>query len=757
MTCSNADGDRSRALMRGGWIRLWRRVRRPVVRQQDQSDCGPAALLSVLRYWGGDASLAHVRGLAGTDVRGTTLLALAHAARRLGLDARGAKGEYRDLRRERMPCIAHVRSDEGRPHYLVLFAVRERSVLVGDPASGTAKLSRECFEHRWRSRTVLLITPSDRITRAPPPHWLRWIASYFEQERSWLIQSLFLGASATALGLATAVFIQLLIDRFIPERDTAMICATGTIIFTLLFVRAGAGYLRQRFLVEMNERVSVHVNEDFLAHLFRLPLRFFDSRRTGDVTSRIADGVRIQRAFLEIVGTGVVDGLVVAGSLLFLVLIAPPLAPLGFAAIPLYGILLLKAARKLEERHRSVMQSYADAESGYIESLEGIEAILASNASEPFADWNASLYRTFQRRRRRLGLTDAGVRLISELAGGAAVLISLVWGASVVVADELQLGQLVAGYSLLAGMLPSVDRLVRTNVVFQEASVAASRLQDLLLATPEPRGGTVRFRLSRALELRGAAFEWPSGQPLLREIDLAIRPGQLSGLWGPNGAGKSTIARILNRSYPLSRGQLLLDGASAERISVAEYRRCVALLPGKVKVFGGTLADNVLLGRAVQADERAALPDSFDGPGFHERFPEGWSTRIGEGGRTISDGEAHLVGLLRALVTRPRVLLVDEGIRATDVETSELMLGILQDYSREHGVLLISHDLRILVRTERLHLLDRGTISVAGSPRQLYEDHQRFRTLCELQLAAPPWMRRDRASGSEDPADVKAH
>ncbi len=726
----------------------WPGLRYPVVRQYEQADCGPAALLSVLRYWGGDASLVHVRALAGTDTRGTTMLALARAARALGMEARGARGTYEDLKLEELPCIAHVIAEDGSPHYLVVYVLDERSVIVGDPAHGITRLAREAFERRWCSRAVLLLSATDQLVRSPPPHWLHWISAYFDRERSWLIQCLFLGASASILGLATAVFIQWLIDRFIPDRDTTMILLTGLILLALLFLRAGAGYLQRRFLVGMNERVSVHVSDDFLAHLFRLPLHFFETRRTGDITSRIADGIRIQKALLEMIGTAVVDGLLVLGSLLFLFVLAPPLGPVALATIPLYGMILLRATRSLERGQRSVMASYAHAESSYIDSLEGIETVLASNASNTFTRLNTSLNRTFQGRKKRLELTEAAIGLFTELAGGMLIMASLIWGSWLVIQDALRLGQLVAGYSLLAGMLPSIHRLVRTNVVFQEASVAATRFQDLLLVPREGAEGSRTFAMTRGLHLRDAGFEWPSGEPLFREVNITISPGRLTGLWGPNGVGKSTLTRILNRSYPLSKGSLLVDRTPAAEIPLEEYRRQVALVPEDVKIFNGTLAHNVLLGRAeTGSPERLRLPDAFDMKTIHARFTRGWRTRIGEGGRRISTGESQLVGLLRALIDQPRILLVDEGLQSADVEISRMILDTLREYAESHAVLIISHDLRVLLRTDYLYLLEGGTIRDHAPPSELFDRDPGFRELCASQLVSPPGLEQDRYHG----------
>ncbi len=256
-------------------IRKLFRRRFPIVRQYDETDCGPAALLSVLKFWGGDAGLVTVRELAQTDVNGSTMLALRQAAESLGFSASGARGQFEDLKATALPCIAHVVLESGVTHYIVVYRIAGDSVLVGDPARGVYTLSREDFLTLWKTRSVLLLNPTENIARSTPPHWVPWILSYFRKEEAWLSQSIFLGLIHTVLGLLTALFVQQLIDRFIPSRTVSTVIVAGVFLLALQGIRAASGYFRQRFLVELNKRVGTRVATDAISHLFRLPTRFF--------------------------------------------------------------------------------------------------------------------------------------------------------------------------------------------------------------------------------------------------------------------------------------------------------------------------------------------------------------------------------------------------------------------------------------------------------------------------------------------------
>jgi ABC-type bacteriocin/lantibiotic exporter with double-glycine peptidase domain len=707
--------------------------RRRPVRQYDQADCGPAALLSVLRYWGGNDSLVHVRELSGTDSRGTTMLTLVRAAEALGLSARGAMGEYEDLMREQMPCIAHVVFDERLLHYVVVYEIDETGVLVGDPAKGRYRLSRDEFLRVWTERAVILLEPTERLRNDAPPHWIRWILAHFHKEEAWLYQSVFLGVVYTLLGLITAFFVQWLIDHFIPERSYSKIIALGVALLVLQLLRAAAGYLRQRFTVELSRRVNLRVNEDFLRHLFRLPSRFFESRKTGDITARLNDSIRIQSALLLVFGGTVIDALVIVGSLSFLFVLAPALAWIALAALPVYAVLLFLLTHRIAAEQRGAMKGYAQVEASYIDSLSGMDEIRGYNAGGAFTALNRFLYEQFQKAVASLGMTQARAAFNAEMTGGALTIGCLVYGAVLVIQEQLLLGQLMAAYSLLMSLIPATNGLVEAHISLQGASVAAQRLMDLLLTQPEANPGTNPFRLSEKLEVRGGEFTWPRGDRLLKGVDLSIRRGSLTGLWGLSGAGKSTLVKILERKYDLTGGAVLLDGVPAEEFDLPEYRRHVGVVPETPKIFNGTIAENILMGRSFDSQEEllARIESTGLNP-FLSRFEAGLNTLVGEEGRQLSSGERQVIGLIRALLDEPSVLLMDEGVSAIDVLTTSLIFAVVEQYARSHAVLLISHDLRSLQSADVIHLLEDGRITESGTPEALLKKAGRFRQLWKI-------------------------
>ena len=698
-----------------GPTRSWMRFlgfapRYPVVRQYDQVDCGPACLLAVLRFHGGDAGLAPVRALSGTDASGTSLLGLYQAAKSLGFDARGATGDYESLRGVDLPCIAHVVA-EGATHYVVVYEAGEHELRVADPARGLVRLTRTAFERIWVQGAVLLLDPGPELHFAPPPHWFPWVLRHCRGAQGWLVQSVFLGLVYTALGLVTAFVVQRLVDDFIPGGHGSRIIAAGGILLGLQLIRAMVGYLRQRFLVGLGRRAATAIAHELIGHLFSLPSRFFDTRKRGDVAARLQDASQVQNAVLQILGSTTIDVLVTVLSLGVVFYFSAEMGWVALLLVPPYALATGMVAARLHHEHHEALGAYGRLQGSYIDTLEGIEAVRRSGATAIFSKATLALFSMFQSKVERLGHTQAASVSKLEAVGGLFITAVLTTGALLVLAGDLAIGAMFAAYSLAAGALPSLQGVSGGLLTLQAGSAAALRLQDVLLTEPEQNPGTNPFRMERELRLDNATFQWSPIEPLLRGTNLALHPGRITGLSGANGSGKSTLIHLLTRRYPLAEGTLTVDGVAAEEIDLHDYRRNVALVPEAVKIFNGTLGANLAM--AAPDLSPAALLERLHELSvgtFLGRFRAGLATEVGEDGRRLSAGERQMIGLIRALLGKPSILIVDEGFNALDPDAFAQALRLVRAHARNGAVLLVSHVQQLISLADERFILEGGAV-----------------------------------------------
>jgi ATP-binding cassette subfamily B protein len=694
-----------------------------LVKQYDKKDCGPAALLTILRYYGGHASLPFMREICQTTQTGTTMFDLVKAAEEIGFKAKGVTANIDHLSDINLPCIAHLILPDGLHHYVIIFSVYSKSIQIGDPAGGIKKVTYEKFNLLWLSRALVLLEPEGALCAHRTPSWYSWLSAFLKKERLWIYQTLFLGIIYTGIGLLTALFIQQLIDHYLPNSDIERILLTALLLAVLFLIRAGAGYLRYRFLVELHKRIGIHLNLRFVAHVFRLPQQFFDKRKKGDIIARLNDSIRIQNAVLQIVGSTLIDGLLVFSSLSYMYLLSEQLTFYTIIVLPVYALVIIIALHKIRKMQLNVMHSFADLESTFIDSLSSIADIISFHSIRSFTGLNQRKCRIFQQNIAGLGELQGQLNFFADITGAIATLFILSAGALLVVENSIQLGQMIAAYALLANVIPATGRLVDISIVWQGAAIASKRLLDILLQKQDKSETGNSFHMKKAVTLKNVSFGWSRINLFLKDISLSIQKGRMTVLFGPSGSGKSTLAHIVLRKYPLASGIISVDTENAACIKLSEYRNRVAMVPQHISVFNGTLLENILIGRNSLPEEQLnQFIDDFNLQLFLNRFKYGIYTLLGEEGRRLSGGEKQVLGLCRALLFYPEVLIVDEGLNAMDLQLYKLSMDIIQKYKQRCAILINTHNRDTLMRADYVYLLGNGTILSKGKPAEI-ADH----------------------------------
>jgi ATP-binding cassette subfamily B protein len=703
------------------FLKLINKTRFPIVKQYNLSDCGAAALLSILRYYGGDTNIVYMRELTKTDKTGTRLIDIVNAAKKLGFKAYGAKGSYDDLIKEKMPCIAHVIKNNNLQHYVVVYKINSKEVLIGDPAQGLQKLKRPDFEKLWKKNTVVLLRPESDLYYKQQESRLKHILKYLSKHNSWVYQSLFLGGLYTLGGLIISVFIRIIIDKLIPRGNTTDLIYTGFFLLGIMTIKSFIGYYRRKFLVILDKKLMININTDFLEHIFHLPKTFFDKIRTGDITARVNDLSIIQRAVILIINTTIIDIIMVIGAIGFMFIFSKILALIILAIVPVYFLILYMNTNKIKMMQYEVMKNHAFVESKYIDCLKGISDILNFSVSNSFIKINEIIFTNYQEQKKKLGLKVANLNLLAEHFNSILSIVLLIVGAINVIAGNLQIGQMMAAFSLFSILMPSIANLVNAHVSLAGAQMAFKRLSDIFLVEKEKNINHKKLDKIKSLAIKNGTFTWAKNEkPLLKNISIKLIKGRITGLFGSNGSGKTTITKILNRIYQLNSGVLYVNGKRANNFDLYNYRKKIGLIPQSIKIFSGTILDNILIGRKVSnIKEVNKFLSEYNLLNLFDNYKNRIFTLIGENNRELSGGEKHIIAFARALFENPDVLIIDEGISGIDLNVRKQLIEIIRQYSEKNAILLISHNLRIMQYTDYLYILKNGEIIKEGVTSKL--------------------------------------
>lgn len=701
-------------------------IKKSFIHQQGQSDCGVACLLSVINYHGGNQTLEYLREISGTSSQGTTILGLHQAAEQIQLNSKPLEAkQVENLRELTEPAILHVVINDNQQHYFIFYGFDKDDLVIGDPAKGIVKYSSSELEVIWKSKALIKLSPSKKFVRVESTRKqkLNWIKQLIEEDTNLLIIALFFGAIISILGLATAIFSQQLIDDFLPNAKSEKVILGLSLLALILFIRTLLDRLRKLVIIRQNKDFNNRLIARFYGALMYLPKLFFDSRKTGELIARMNDTRRIQSTINLITQSLIIDILVIIISTIAVFTYSNLLGAISLFAIPIYLLIVWRYHSRIVMSQKDVMQTYALNESNYIDSIQGIEVIKSYGKEPFFIQHTTSIYNYFQEKMIQLGKLNIGYSFWAEMAG-ILIIIGIYGIASYqVLESQLKIGEMVAILSLSGGIIPAINRSAVFNIQIQEAKIAFDRMFEF--TSLEPESTTEQEDTSIAvtidqLSIEGLSFRFTGRKQVLKDVTLSVSKGQTVALLGESGCGKSTLLQIVQRFYKYESGVIKINGVDWGSLPTNKIREKIGVVPQQVKLFNGSLIENICLDDPTKHIEAVvALCKEYGFEEYFNQFPQGYGTLLGEEGINISGGQRQLVALARALFKKPQVLLLDEATAAMDRNTENYILDLLLRLKKEMAILMVTHRIKTASKSDMIFILEDGRITSSDTPENL--------------------------------------
>lgn len=699
--------------------------------QLDQSDCGVACLLSIIKLYGGHASLEKLREASGTTKEGTTMLGLYQASNSLGFTAEGCEADIQALKDHGQPLILHVLMEEKLQHYVVCYQYNSPvssslsgSFLIGDPAKGLCYLSESELEKIWVSKTCLTLAINDAfVTQENTSQSQRkYFIDLLKEDYKLLAFSVVIGVFVAGLGMAMSLFSQKLIDEILPSHNVKKLITGIILLAVLLIARIGFSVLRSFFLLKQSQDFNNRINTNFYTSLLHLPKAFFDTRKIGELVARLNDTQRIQTVIKTLASNLVIDILTTIISTVFLFMYSWKVAVIALISLPIYFYIIYRSNSKIITAQKEVMQGYALSESNFISSMQGISTIKNHNKQEAFSQVNQTFFSGFQQKLFNLGKINIQLSWQSGLSSVVFLVGILIYASIAVFNKEMKLGELMAVLGIVATLLPSIANLALISIPINEAKIAFTRMYEFASIDKEKQEGIEIANIDR-IELQNLSFRFAGRSPLFSNVNMSIEKGKIVAIVGESGGGKSTISQILQRFYAFENGHIIVNNQyDLAEIQLNQYRNLVGVIPQEIVIFNGNVIANILLG---SIDTPENIIDFITSHGFDvyfEKLPQGLATMLGEEGINLSGGQKQVIALARALYKKPQFLLLDEATAAMDRDTEDFCMTVLQKQKEHCAILFISHRINTLKKyADVIYILENGTISNYGSHEDLLE------------------------------------
>ena len=722
-----------------GFTRPERHIRRfPNMLQVDEMDCGAASLAIICRYFGRKVSIARVRDAVHTAIDGTSLLGIARGAEFIGLTTRTAKVSKSRLDAMPLPAIAHWENN----HWLVVYDVDSEHVRVSDPARGRRRLKRSDFEKKW-SGFAAFFAPTEAFQSAPVTDTrIGWLLEFFKPYRRVMVLALVLALVAAGGEMLIPVLTKYIVDGVIRYHDTSLLTVLVLGMFGALLLSLLVTMVQRVFL----SRIAVHIDQASLDTLsekmLALPMSYFNSRRTGDISRRL-NGMRLVRQFIVEHGVGglaAATQLVVAIAIMFVY--SWKLTVVYLLTVPLYGGLMWFSRTRLRPTFDVLEEAWGKYQSRQIDSIKGIETVKAMGAEESLRRLLNGQFKDLSSRLYRADLTvmvyQASIQVVSMLS-----LTLFLWiGALQVMHNQLTIGELVAFNALVLLANGPVLGLLWLWDQLQYSSILLDRLNDIL--EQEPEQGEDHSKLLPVRSLSGhvrfqrMTFEYPgpARSPVLDEIDFEVQPGTRVAIVGRSGSGKTTLTKCLSGLLEPTSGAILYDGANLSTLNLRELRRRIGFVLQENHMFDATIAENIAFGEENPNRERvlwaARVANAAE---FIERMPLDYETKIGESGLLLSGGQRQRIAIARAVYPQPPVLIFDEATSALDTESERAVKENLDQLLQGRTSFVIAHRLSTVRDAHVILVLEKGRLVEHGNHDELMERQGLYYYLCSQQLA----------------------
>jgi ATP-binding cassette subfamily B protein len=731
-----------------GWAvcrRALRRRRVPVMIQLSMVECGAACLAMVMSYHGRRSTVSEVRDRCGGVRGGISAGAIVRAARSYGLQARGLRPLDGLITTVRLPAIVHWNED----HFVVVEHVRSRWVRIVDPAWGRRRLTRAEFDEAL-TEAILEFHPEAGFGRTsePRPSALRMLAGSIIRlrgVRSLIAQVLLTSLLLQALGLALPLATKLIIDRIVGDDRGSFLWLVGVGLGIVVVAQVVSAYLRSVLLIYLQGRLDWQMLNGFAGHLFRLPLRYFQQRTTGDIVMRLSSIATLRDVLANQSTSTTLDAGLVLGYLILSAFFDPVLTGVILTVIVVQLVVLALTSGRIRDLMARTVAAQVNLNEYMVQTLHGVATVKASGAEpQVVAGMSERIFRWTSVTLRRSQLTAQIDTFVMALRVLTPLLI--LWlGTMRVFNGQITMGTLFAIVGLSAAMLVPLSAVVNNGRRFQLVGVQLERLGEILGAEPE-QGGTASPPPKRAggarLELREVSFRYaPEADPVVKDVSAVIESGRRTAIVGRSGAGKTTLVHLLLGLYRPTAGEIRYDGVPITEIEPSALRRDFGVVLQQPFALRATIGENIAF----------AHPDaSFDDvvraarlAGVHDEvasLPLGYNTRLAEGGVGLSGGQLQRLALARALVASPSVLILDEATSHLDSATEQTIVANLNEISCTQVV--IAHRLSTIQDADLILVMRDGEIVEAGTHDGLLAACGDYADLVAAQLAgettAPP-------------------
>ena len=696
------------------------RVKTPTIYQMEATECGAASLTMVFGYYGKFLPLEQMRIETGVSRDGCNAKNILRAARKFGMEAKGYKKSLEGLLEMEAPCIIHWNFN----HFVVWEGVQGKYAYINDPAMGRRKLTMEELDDCYTG-VVLAFQPTESFEKSKKKKTLMSFIKKRLKGQTGTITALFtIGLLMVFPGMVIPVFSQFFIDEIISAgHDDWMSVFLAVMAFTVLF-KQGLTYYRGMVLQKFQNKMALTSAHEFLSHMFRLPMSFFDQRYSGDLAQRVDNNNNVSTFLAGELAETVLNIFVAAFYLILLLVYSPLLTLIGIFNVVFNMVVVKLSSNSISSMTMKFQQDQGKLVGSLFAGLNITATLKASGAESGYVSRIQGNYAKTTLLEQKIGKRQEILNAIPTAANEITSVLVLMLGGLLVIKGNLTAGMLVAYTSLLDSFTDPVNKLVQFVQKIQTLKADMSRVEDIMKYEEdgkfkETKKVPMTMKLEGVVDLEDISFGYSILEnPLVEGFNFHLNSGSSIAFVGASGCGKSTVSKIVSGLYLPWGGEVRMDGVPVANIPKEILSSSISTVSQEITLFSGTIKDNLTMWNKsvmdvdiVKAAKDACIHDVITSK------PGAYDFKLAEGGSNLSGGQRQRLEIARALVTNPSILIMDEATSALDpVIEKEIIDNIKR---RGCTCVIVAHRLSAIRDCDEIIVMDRGKIVQRGNHEEL--------------------------------------
>jgi len=680
-----------------------------IVLQDGNKECGSAALLSIIRFYGGNISVSKLVEMTNTTKDGTNFLEIKNVALKLGLKAEGYKVDsFNSLEQIVCPYIVQL-VDNSYTHFVVVYKIKKNKLLIMDPAKGKITMSQEEFINKWTSY-IMTFSPYKKLLVFKDENYLtKKIFQILIKNKKLILNVFFLSVIFTIISCLVTYYFQIVIDFILNTNYSNLMIITLAFLILMLY-KSFANYFRNELLIYLNQKLDLTLILSTFNKILLLPYNYYKNKTTGEMLARINDIAHIKTAISKIIITVFLDLLVCLVGGIILYNINNKLFLFLIIITFVYLLVILIFNKIIKKMININQENNAKVNSFLVETINGFETVKGLNLESTMSNKFEKIYVD--------SLNDNLVYekisnieiFVKEIISNISNILIIFLGVKLILENKFELSSLITFNFLSSYYTEPIKNIIDFNKEYYYMKNSLKRANNLF-EVDTISNKTTNLTVSGDIQIKNLNFKYVN-KLILNNVSFSIKDKEKVLLLGKSGTGKSTLLKLLFKYYQVKRNNISINNIDINDYSVFDIRNNITYISQNEIIFNDTIKNNILLDRNISEEEFLKVVKLTYTDEIVKDDLLGYDKILEENAVNLSGGQRQRIILARALLKNSKIILIDEGLNEIDINLERKILKNIFKFYNDKTIIIISHRLNNMDLFDKVIKLENKKVNV---------------------------------------------